>query len=134
MHFLLDVYCNVGASFLNSLLDTNRNIGIKTVRHKLMLTLLFFSCNRFSWFTWFTRTSFVDSNHSEFVSVTFVQVMYSECCIRRWVIVCSEPFATSFSLFHIVTWKKNFYFNFCVKFFIMKPILCIILYDNLKMK
>jgi hypothetical protein len=56
----------------------------------------------FGWFARFTRSSFVDCDHPEFVLVAFSQVLYGVLRIGSWIVVDFDPFSAAFSLLDVV--------------------------------
>lgn len=73
-------------------------------KKKFILTISRFRCMRFSRFTWFTLSSFVDSTHTELVIVAVYQIR--NFTLRFWRLSCKTRFpswAVSFFLFNDVT-------------------------------
>lgn len=59
--------------------------------------------NRFGWFTWFSRSSFINGNNAELIFVAFSQVLHSILCIWCWVVVNFDPFTSAFSFFNVIS-------------------------------
>lgn len=70
---------------------------------KVLLTSLMTSHDRLGGSARVSRTSFINSCHTELVTRTVVKILYRECCVGSRVVVALEPFTSPFTLFDIVT-------------------------------
>jgi hypothetical protein len=81
----------------------NLNYPITKVSTAWELTALCLCSHWFSGFARLSRSSLIDCYHTEFVTGTFSQILYSEACVRCWIIINLNPFTSTFTLLHIVT-------------------------------
>jgi hypothetical protein len=86
-------------------------------------TSLMPSCYGFSWFARSSRSSFIDSNYTEFISSTFVQILHCKSRIWCWIVICFYPFTAAFSLLNYITYGivyiillLSFYHNILFEF------------------